>query len=116
MNKGKLLITLPDGTTLELDASNVKDARISKSIAKRVDEQEEERLAEFVTSANEKLITSMRDAYLALSEPEKLAMVKRGFVARFGVNKVSEASVYQSSLIQIRKRAVRSDAGSTRSE
>ena len=114
MSKDTLLITLPDGTTLELDASNVKDARISKSISKRIDEQEEERLAEFVTTANEKLIKAMREAYLTLSQEEMLAMVKRGFVARFGVSKVSEASVYPSNRIEIRQRSKRSDAGTSR--
>lgn len=110
----KIIVTLPDGTKLELDAGNGKDGLLVKRIAKRVDEQEEERLAEFVTTANEKLIKAMRDAYLTLSQEEMLAMVKRGFVARFGVSKVSEASVYPSNRIEIRQRSKRSDAGTSR--
>ena len=113
-NAKSIKVTLEDGTILELNADVAKDLTVIKGLGRRVDEQEEERLAEFVTSANEKLIEAFRIAYSDLSESEKLAMIKRGFIARFGASGVKDAGVHQDHLIVLRQKKERSDAGQTR--
>ena len=92
-----------NGVDLQVEEGSTKH----KQLMKIYEEALEEQMAQFVTSAHEKIKVAIRAAYVALESEEQLALAKRGIVAMFTGSETPKSvtvSVHQQSKIQIRLR------------
>lgn len=94
------------GQPLEVE----KDTPVYKSLMRALEAQEEAELAAFVTSASEKLLAAVKATWGELTDEEKTAISKKSLLAEFSAKNVNAVGLHQSSMVNLRQRAVRSDA------
>jgi len=78
-----------------------------KAIDKAIEEAEESRLAEFLTSAYDKTMAAVREVYKGLTDDEQLALNQKTVVVRYNAMRIKEAGSHQTNMVMVRQRAVR---------